>query len=123
MKNSGKAKKIFLWSGIIIFICAAVFFILDKKRMEIFNQVCFNGQCLEVEVASTPKDRERGLMFRENLERNKGMLFIFENEGIYGFWIQNTLIPLDIIWINEDKEVVFIKNNALPCTENLCPSI
>jgi uncharacterized membrane protein (UPF0127 family) len=50
------------------------------------------------------------------------MLFIINEEGIYPFWMKNTLIPLDIIWINKDKEVVFIKKDFQPCTE-ICESI
>ena len=66
----------------------------------------------------------RGLMFREKMDADKGMLFIFEKEGEYPFWMKNTLIPLDIIWINEDKEVVFISENAQPCNEEYsCSSI
>ena len=49
------------------------------------------------------------------LDIDKGMLFIFPLEGIYSFWMKDTLIPLDIIWINTDYEVVYIKENALPC--------
>ena len=62
-------------------------------------------------------------MFRENLEQDKGMLFIFQEEGEYSFWMKNTLIPLDIIWINQNKEVVFIKKNFEPCTQEVCPSV
>ena len=60
---------------------------------------------------------KNGLMFRENMDSDRGMLFIFEKEGEYPFWMKNTLIPLDIIWINKDKEVVFISENAQPCEE------
>lgn len=69
-------------------------------------------------------ERSRGLMYREGLDSDKGMLFIFEKEGEYPFWMKNTLISLDIIWINENKEVVFISENAQPCSEEYsCPSI
>ena len=79
--------------------------------------------CFYVEIADTTEKQTKGLMNRENLDENRGMLFIFDNEGIYSFWMKNTLIPLDIIWLNENKEVVFIKNNAQPCEEENCPSI
>ncbi len=63
-------------------------------------------------------------MFREKLDLDKGMLFIFEEEGEYSFWMKNTLIPLDIIWINKAKEVVFISGNTQPCQEEYsCSSI
>jgi uncharacterized membrane protein (UPF0127 family) len=84
---------------------------------------CFENNCFEVELAITPEERNRGLMFRESLERNKGMLFIFEKEGEYPFWMRNTLIPLDMIWISEEGEVVFIEENAEPCSDSFCPGI
>lgn len=88
------------------------------------NRVCFENNCFNVEIAETDSERSRGLMFREKLDLDKGMLFIFEEEGEYSFWMKNTLIPLDIVWINEVKEVVFIGENARPCTEEyVCPSI
>lgn len=88
------------------------------------NKVCFKDNCFYVELAVTPQQRAQGLMFRRHLDYNRGMLFIFENEGRYSFWMKNTFIPLDIIWLNKDKEVVFIEENAQPCKENfLCPTI
>ncbi|PJC82720.1 hypothetical protein CO006_02210 [Candidatus Roizmanbacteria bacterium CG_4_8_14_3_um_filter_35_14] len=81
------------------------------------NQVCFKNYCFNVELAKTAEEMKNGLMFRENMDSDRGMLFIFEKEGEYPFWMKNTLIPLDIIWINKDKEVVFISENAQPCEE------
>jgi len=86
------------------------------------KSVCFQENCFFVEIANTPEQRTQGLMNRENLAENRGMLFIFDQSGIYSFWMKNTLIPLDIIWLNENKEVVFIEKNAQPCRET-CPSI
>ena len=51
------------------------------------------------------------------------MFFVFADEQIYTFWMKNTYIPLDIIWINSAKEVVFIKENAKPCKKNNCSYI
>ena len=79
------------------------------------KQVCIKKNCFAVEIADSNYEREKGLMDRENLENNKGMLFVFDSEGIYGFWMKDTLISLDIIWINSEKKVVYIKENAQPC--------
>jgi len=87
------------------------------------NQVCFKNNCFEVELAITPEERNRGLMSEESLGQNRGMLFIFQEEGRYTFWMKNTLIPLDIIWINSNNEVVFISENTQPCKEDSCPLI
>ena len=85
------------------------------------NQISINGNTINIELATTQLERTRGLMFRENLQG--GMLFIFEEEDIHPFWMKNTLIPLDIIWLNKNKEVVFIEKNAQPCEEKHCQSI
>ena len=91
----------------------------------VFSQekVCFGEDCFYVEVVDTFYRRKTGLMGRGSLGRNQGMLFSFDEEGKYSFWMKNTLIPLDIIWMSERKEVVFIKKNAQPCQDGFCPSI
>jgi len=81
------------------------------------SKVCFKEHCFNVELALTPKERSQGLMFRESLADNQGILLVYEEEGKRGIWMKNTLIPLDIIWINKDKEVVFISENTQPCKE------
>lgn len=88
------------------------------------SQVCLKDHCFNIELAVTDEERNRGLMFREYLALNESMLFIFPEEGEYPFWMKNTLIPLDIIWINQEKEVVFIKENLQPCEdEYFCPLV
>lgn len=78
-----------------------------------------NKSCFEVEIADTNSERMVGLMDREYLKNETGMLFIFENEDIYPFWMKNTLIPLDIIWINSNLEVVHIER-SVPCVTDEC---
>src|SRR3989344_7461514 len=79
-------------------------------------EVCFQNSCVNVEVSDSPEERARGLMYRESLGENEGMLFIFEDEEIYPFWMKNTLILLDIIWISSDLIIVDIKK-VVPCAE------
>ena len=86
-------------------------------------RVCINDHCFQVELAVTPDARARGLMFRKHLDKDRGMLFIFEEEDIHPFWMKITLIPLDILWINSKKEIVFIYKNAQPCSIEPCPTI
>ncbi|OGM90161.1 hypothetical protein A3J77_00705 [Candidatus Wolfebacteria bacterium RBG_13_41_7] len=87
-----------------------------------FIPVCFNDDCFSAEIASSSA-LMKGLMFRKNLDENGGMLFIFSNEGKHAFWMKNTLIPLDIIWINTSKEIVHIAENVQPCEAFYCPSV
>lgn len=59
-------------------------------------------------------------MFRKSLEEDKGMFFIFDKEGIYSFWMKNTLIPIDIIWLDKNYDIVFISKNSRPCGNDNC---
>ena len=86
------------------------------------KSACFKDDCFYVEIADSQTERIRGLMYRKTLNKDSGTLFVFEEEGIYPFWMKNTLIPLDIIWINKDKEIIFIKESAQPCKTNICPT-
>ena len=114
-------------SLIIIFIFILVVIIggavlLDQNIRKTIR-ACFQDHCFDVELAVKPSEQRRGLMFRERLDLDKGMLFIFKEEKEHSFWMKNTLIPLDIIWINNNKEVIFISESTLPCKEDSCPII
>ena len=85
-------------------------------------KVCFGENCFIVEIVLTEKEKAKGLMFRKVLDENKGMLFVYDKEGVYDFWMKNTLISLDIIWINSEKEVVHIEHEAQPCDKE-CKSL
>jgi uncharacterized membrane protein (UPF0127 family) len=67
-----------------------------------------------IEVVDTPESRAQGLMYREKLDANAGMLFDFKQEQMTAFWMQNTLIPLDMIFIAPDGEVKTVHVNARP---------
>lgn len=95
-------------------------FIFEKEN---FIKVCFKENCFFAESAKTREELLRGLMFHQKLDEDKGMLFIFEKDGVYSFWMKNTLISLDIIWINSENKVVYIKKSAEPCSESECSYI
>ena len=80
-------------------------------------RACFKESCFFLETADTPQKRVDGLSNRDYLDKDGGMLFVFDIPGKYGFWMRNTYISLDIIWLNEQKVTVFIKENAQPCGE------
>jgi uncharacterized membrane protein (UPF0127 family) len=69
---------------------------------------------VEVEVAATPDSRRRGLMWRTELAAGKGMLFLFPEEEVQSFWMANTLIPLDMLFITSRHQVVGIVERAVP---------
>lgn len=110
--------------GVLLLIIIALFSGMEEKRSQVIFNLPTGEYRFDVELAESAIQQARGLMLRKSLGENKGMLFIFGNEGIHSFWMKNTFIPLDMIWINQNKEVVFIKENAQPCSENFsCPSI
>lgn len=74
-----------------------------------------------METATTPEQRQQGLMFREYLDAQAGMLFVFEYDAPYAFWMKNTKMSLDIIWIDSEWRVVD-STTALPCEDDPCPS-
>ena len=74
---------------------------------------------VRVELARTSQEHARGLMFRDQLEADAGMLFLYEEEGLLAFWMRNTLIPLDMIFISADHRVVGIVENAEPQTDTV----
>jgi len=81
-----------------------------------------NNETITAELAITPEERALGLMFREKVNDDQGMLFVFEEEDIHSFWMKNTLIPLDILWLDENKRIVHIEEHVPPCKADPCPS-
>jgi len=105
----------------LIIICILFFVQLlfyPYKKYSKNTQVTINNKNINVEVALSPYKKTLGLMFRKKLDKNTGMLFIFEQEAKHTFWMANTYIPLDIIWINKDKKVVYIHENTPSCDQN-----
>ncbi len=74
---------------------------------------------IQVSLAKTPQQKQQGLMNVSNLSQNQGMLFFFDNEDYYNFWMKDTLISLDIIFINKDLRIVDIIQ-AVPCKKDPC---
>jgi len=107
---------------ILIFIIFLIGIYIISNYQNKNPEACFEENCFSVEIALTEEEKAKGLMFRESLEEDEGMLFIYGEEGIYSFWMKNTLIPLDIIWINPEKKVVYIEHEAQPCGQE-CKSL
>ncbi|TAJ98461.1 MAG: DUF192 domain-containing protein [Candidatus Manganitrophaceae bacterium] len=81
-----------------------------------------SGTRIDAEVADTPQARSVGLMFRDSLAPGGGMLFIFQEAHPYLFWMKNCKFPIDIIWLNAQKEVIFISEKTPPCKADPCPN-
>ena len=85
--------------------------------------VSINGQVLIADIAATDEQIVKGLSVKNTLAENEAMLFVFDNEAQYTFWMKNMKFPIDIIWIDADKTVVHIEHNLQPCSSDLlCPT-
>lgn len=78
------------------------------------------AQFFFVEVADQPEERSYGLMSRVFLPSDRGMIFVYDREEFRSFWMKNTFIPLDMIFLDAQKKVVDIKKNIPPCHKDLC---
>lgn len=77
---------------------------------------------IDIEIADDDARRERGMMYRRQMELNRGMLFIFEDEDLRSFWMKNTYLPLDILYISAQKKIVRIHENVATLNERSIPS-
>jgi uncharacterized membrane protein (UPF0127 family) len=84
-------------------------------------RVRLGGEWFSVELATTPKDQSLGLMFRDNMPDDHGMLFIFPTEARRSFWMKNTRIALDIFYFDEELKLVSVSENTPPCRVQQCP--
>src|SRR5437764_14630409 len=86
--------------------------IIGKSGVHVFS----------VEMAVTPEEQARGLMFRRELPEGQGMLFDFQREQPATFWMKNTYVSLDMIFIRADGRILRIAENTVPLSEALVPS-
>ena len=114
----------------IIFCCLNIyFFTIQSINSEILLKPQYlpyeltwcikNYPCIFLEIADTPLKRKIGLMQRDFIARDTGMIFIFEKPVIKKFWMFNTLIPLDIIFVKNNK-IIYLEENVPICREKPC---
>jgi len=125
----------------ILFVCIAVVFVScgessDNKKVKTAD-ITFTKEgeltlskadgaeivTLDIELAETSYERETGLMHRKSMEDKQAMLFIFSSSLPQRFYMKNTYIPLDIIYLDENKKIVSFQKNAEPLNETGLPSI
>ncbi|RLA15676.1 MAG: hypothetical protein DRQ59_00810 [Gammaproteobacteria bacterium] len=85
------------------------------------SSLIINGDQYSIEIAKTSSQRQQGLMFRESLSIRQGMLFVYPRPGNHRIWMKNTLIPLSVIWIDDNETVIEVKILP-PCRLDFCPS-
>lgn len=113
----------FILFGALVLLFIGFMLILGKSMTQTtkFVTAKINTSEFMLEVADTPQLRQTGLMSRTQMAQNKGMLFIFDRDGIYAFWMKNTLISLDMLWLDANYKVVYIAKNVPPCEEAKTP--
>ncbi len=121
-KNNRKTslKKVIVFFALIVM--SVLFFVFANMNSVAFYDKKGNSLAtFRVEIADTDIEREKGLMFVEELGRKKGMLFVYDEEQIVSMWMKNTLIPLDMIFIDANNTVQCIRKRTTP--ESLIPQI
>jgi len=105
---------------LIVIVILVNYNIKNSENINSYNKITKiilgNNITINVEIADNYSEREKGLMFRERLDENSGMFFIFENEDMQSFWMKNTFIPLDIIFIDSNLKIINIEQ-AVPCSD------
>lgn len=115
-------KRTLMVVSIIVLLALVAIPIYSRLKPEGRSIHFSNGTTLYAEVVDTPETRNQGLMFRDHLPIGGAMLFVFQESQAYRFWMKNCKFPIDIIWLNKQKEIVHIAKNAPPCKKDPCPT-
>ncbi len=108
-----------------LFSCFALFSLLlvIRPAKDKFTKIyLLDGFAVTAELALTDEERQQGLMYREKMNPDQGMLFVFEEEGFYSFWMANMKMSLDILWLDKEKRIVHVEKHVPPCRQFPCPS-
>lgn len=114
-RQTGSTKVKLLIAGLLVVLLIGVTSVLSKNSNSM--QVQINQTTYNLEVATTPSQQATGLMYRTEMASNQGMLFIFDSAQVRAFYMKNTLIPLDIIFLDQNKSVLNIAKNVPPCQQ------
>lgn len=124
MSKKNNKSRLNLWQvagGLIGVIILAFIFIPTADQLAIDGTIYFETSVKEVpinvEVVKNSEERAKGLMYRKEMARDRGMLFIFDRQEIQSFWMKNTYLSLDLIFIDESKKVVGVLANVPPLNE------
>jgi len=75
-----------------------------------------------VEVLTTDEERQMGLMFRDSLPNDRGLLFVFDTADFHSFWMKNCKFRIDIVWLDDERRVVHLAQKVPPCRRDPCPT-
>jgi uncharacterized membrane protein (UPF0127 family) len=115
INNMKNKNLIYSFVTVIVFIIVLVFSLKSVEApKETISLVQIGKMDVKVELAVTKEEQVKGLSGRESLSEDSGMLFIFPKPSKYYFWMKDMHFPIDIVWINENKEIIYIKQDAQP---------
>jgi uncharacterized protein len=100
-----------LLAVVVVGVSAVFFYRTESLPPVLQERAGFGGVSLRIEYAMTLEARERGLGGRTEIQKDYGMLFVFPKDDIYGFWMKDMLVPIDIFWLDSKGQVVFIISN------------
>jgi uncharacterized membrane protein (UPF0127 family) len=116
-------KRYDLYLMAFLFLIIVTFTFMPRNTVDrVVIQTDSGNVTVNVEVADDNEERVMGLMYREELPANLGMLFIFQEPKVLTFWMKNTLIPLDMLFISGNLEIIKIDRDVPPCAADLCPN-
>lgn len=107
--------RLLLGAAVVIFTTVLLMTLLISKKS---TTVLVNNQTFKVVVAKTDKEKQDGLSNRNEIAQDQGMLFVFDNPGLYSFWMKDMRFSIDIIYIKGDKVTTVIENAKAPSSSN-----
>jgi uncharacterized protein len=111
-----------VFAVLIVLLLILNYFVDEQEETIVIVNAQLAGQDIVLEVADNPFSRAIGLSKREHLQENHGMIFIYDDEvEELSFWMKDTLIPLDMLFLNKELEIVRIFENVAICEEDPCP--
>jgi uncharacterized membrane protein (UPF0127 family) len=111
-------KKEILSLGLLIIVAVGLYLFsagLTSNSVE-KKEFTFAGKIINVEIADDVLERTRGLSGRESLSEESGLLFVFEEPGQHGFWMKDMNFPIDILWFDEEKRLIYTEEDVSPET-------
>ena len=105
-------KKHYLLILIIFFIFLIFYFNSDEK----IKKACINEKCFNLYLVETSQEKQKGLSIFDEILENEGMLFVYDAAGEHSFWMKDMKFNIDIIWIDENYQIVHIEKNLFPCS-------
>jgi hypothetical protein len=110
-------------NGIIAIPLCLSLFCSGQSAKDKFIKVYFpDGFSATAELAVSDEERAQGLMFREKLNEDQAMLFLFEVEEVHSFWMKNMRFAIDILWLDGQRRIVHLESRVPPCAKDPCPT-